>query len=120
MMNVALRGDGTLPEEFKVFSEDKGNENFQHELRTANESLLLNALGDIVEMSIKASSFCKSLVPGEYIPEAEEGLTGADLKLDTRQIPTILAKRFQEPEYLFLANHGSIEAGCYLKIEDWK
>lgn len=25
-----------------------------------------------------------------------------------------------EPEYLFLANHGSIEAGFYLKIEDWK
>jgi len=25
-----------------------------------------------------------------------------------------------KPEYLFLANHGSREAGFYLKIEDWK
>jgi hypothetical protein len=40
-------------------------------------------------------------------------------KLSRSERPHILWKD-GKPEYLFLANHGSDEAGFYLKISDWK
>ena len=40
-------------------------------------------------------------------------------ELSRTERPHILWKD-GEPEYLFLANHGSREAGFYLKIENWK
>ena len=41
------------------------------------------------------------------------------VKLSRSERPHILWKD-GKPEYLFLANHGSNEAGYYLKIDDWK
>lgn len=41
------------------------------------------------------------------------------VKLSRSERPHILWKD-GEPEYLFLANHGSHEAGFYLKINDWQ
>ena len=40
-------------------------------------------------------------------------------ELSRTERPHILWKD-GKPEYLFLANHGSREAGFYLKIENWK
>ena len=40
-------------------------------------------------------------------------------ELSRTERPHILWKN-GEPEYLFLANHGSRAAGFYLKIENWK
>jgi hypothetical protein len=40
-------------------------------------------------------------------------------ELSRTERPHILWKD-DEPEYLFLANHGSREAGFFLKIENWK
>jgi hypothetical protein len=40
-------------------------------------------------------------------------------ELSRSERPHILWKE-GKPEYLFLANHGSEEAGFYLKINDWK
>jgi hypothetical protein len=42
-----------------------------------------------------------------------------DEELSRTERPHILWKE-GKPEYLFLANHGSEEAGFYLKINDWK
>ncbi len=42
-----------------------------------------------------------------------------DETLSRTERPHILWKD-GKPEYLFLANHGSQEAGFYLKIENWK
>ena len=42
-----------------------------------------------------------------------------DEELSRTERPHILWKD-GKPEYLFLANHGSQEAGFYLKINNWK
>jgi len=81
---------------------------------------------------IEVSSFGKSLVPGKFILPAKKGWwnwgrpeisynTDAHCfgkELSRTERPHILWKD-GKPEYLFLANHGSREAGFYLKIEGW-
>jgi len=81
---------------------------------------------------IKESAFGKSLVAGKFILPAKDGIhwerpefsynTDAHYfgkELSRTERPHILWKD-GKPEYLFLANHGSREAGFYLKIENWK